>query len=45
MVLNKSNGLYLLDAKDNFKHLNDIKVLTALPVLEDPASISIAFHK
>lgn len=34
MVLNKTGGLHLLDAKDNFKHLIEIKALSALPVFE-----------
>lgn len=34
MVLNKAGGLHLLDAKDNFKHLIEIKALSALPVFE-----------
>ena len=45
MVLNKTGGLHLLDAEDNFKHLIEIKVLSALPVLEGHASISIASSK
>lgn len=32
MVLNKAGGLHLLDAKNNFKHLIEIKALNALPV-------------
>ncbi|MEH6449354.1 MAG: hypothetical protein V7765_11840 [Oleispira sp.] len=35
MVLNKTGGLHLLDATDNFKHLIEIKALSALPVFED----------
>jgi hypothetical protein len=34
MVLNKTGGLHLLDAKDDFKHVIEIKVLSALPVFE-----------
>lgn len=34
MVLNKTGGLHLLDAEDNFKHLIEIKALSALPVFE-----------
>jgi hypothetical protein len=45
MVLNKAGGLHLLDATDNFKHLIEIKVLNALPVVEGHASISIASSK
>jgi hypothetical protein len=45
MVLNKTGGLHLLDATDNFKHLIEIKVLNALPALEGHASISIASSK
>ena len=45
MVLNKAGGLHLLDAKDNFKHLIEIKVLTALPAVEGHARISIASNK
>lgn len=45
MVLNKTGGLHLLDANDNFKHLIEIQVLSALPTLEGHASISIASSK
>jgi hypothetical protein len=45
MVLNKTGGLHLLDATDNFKHLIEIKVLNALPVVEGHSSISIASSK
>lgn len=47
MVLNKAGGLHLLDAKDNFKHLIEIKALSALPVFEagSHGSVSIVSSK
>jgi hypothetical protein len=37
MVFNKTGGLHLLDATDNFKYLIKIKVLNSLPVVEGHA--------
>ncbi|MBL4796052.1 MAG: hypothetical protein JKY50_01420 [Oleispira sp.] len=45
MVLNKSGGLHLLDAQDNFKHLIEIKVLSALPEFEGHGHVSITSSK